>query len=450
MMNFPKNDMQLVKKFLQYISDKRLFSRKDRLLLAVSGGLDSVCLAHLCIEAGFDFSVVHANFNLRGEESKGDEEFVKELAQSLEVPFYSRNLDAAVYAAEHRVSIQVAAREMRYRYFEILLEEKKFDRLLTAHHADDNVETVLMNFLKGTGVEGLKGIRPLRGKICRPLLCATKAELEEYASARHINYREDSSNLTDKYTRNVIRNAVMPVLQKAYPAFRENLSANISRFSEIALLYNDAVERKLRKLLVKDEGDVKLPAQALINSGVATSLLHEVLKEYGFSASQLPEAIKLLHAPSGKFIESFSHRLLKNRGWLVISTKLTKQQSVVVINKNDNEVAFDGGTLLLKAADKATMGDDPFSVNINSALIEYPLLLRKWKTGDYFYPLGMKHKKKLSRFFVDRKLSINEKEKVWVLESAKRILWVVGMRIDERFKIHPNTGEVLKLTLVPE
>ncbi|RYZ86697.1 MAG: tRNA lysidine(34) synthetase TilS, partial [Proteobacteria bacterium] len=351
--------------------------------------------AHLCKEGGFLFAIVHVNFELRGDESREDEEFVRILAEQLKVPFYSGKLDAAQYSFENKVSVQVAARELRYSYFEGLLSIEKFTRILTAHHSDDNAETMLMNFLKGTGIEGLRGIQPKRRNICRPLLFASKEDIKEYVKVHSLLFREDSSNLTDKYTRNIIRHEVFPALKKAYPSFMENLRNNISRFSEVAFIYNNATAEKIKKLVVVEKDELKIPVLAVLNSGFATSILHELLKEYNFTPSQLHDARMLLKAESGKHIESSSHRLLRNRNWLIISPLSVAGQSVVVIDKHDGEVKFGGGTLHFKELKNPRFSDDRFVADINADLLEYPLLLRKSKRGDYFYPLGMKHKKKL-------------------------------------------------------
>ena len=449
-MTLQKNDMQLLKQFLQFIADNGLFTRRDRVLVAVSGGLDSACLAHLCREAGFNFAIAHVNFKLRGEESNEDELFVRALAKSLGVPFHSAVLNAANYSEDRKVSVQVAARELRYAYFKDLMASEKYERLLTAHHAEDNAETMLMNFLKGTGINGLRGILPLQGNICRPLLFALKDHIREYALQHSIEYREDSSNITDKYTRNFIRHEVFPVLAKAYPSFRGNLLDNVERFREISGLYQEAVSRKLKKMIVRENEEVKLPVLALLNSGAAISLLHEVLQPFGFSTPQLQGAAKLLKAESGKFIESEKYRLLRNRGWLIVSPKASSLQSAIVIEQPGGEIEFAGGTLRLKLQNAGEVSAEPDVADVDADLLDFPLLFRKWKTGDYFYPLGMKHKKKLSRFFVDQKLSLFEKENVWVLESKKRIVWVAGLRIDDRFKITPRSKTCLRFSLMPK
>jgi tRNA(Ile)-lysidine synthase len=366
------------------------------------------------------------------------------------VPFYSQKLDATLYSIGNKVSIQVAARELRYAYFEELLSAEKYARILTAHHADDNAETMLMNFLKGTGIEGLRGIQPKRGNICRPMLFATKEDINEYARVHLLSFREDSSNLTDKYTRNVIRHEVFPALKKAYPSFMENLRSNVSRFNEVAFIYNNATAKKIAKLVVVEKDEIKVPVLAILNSGFATSILHELLKEYNFTPSQLHDARMLLKAETGRHIESSSHRLLRNRNWLIISPLSVAEQSVVVIEKHEAEVKFGGGTLHFKQLKNHQISEDGFIADINADLLEYPLLLRKSKRGDYFYPLGMKHKKKLSRFYIDQKLSIFEKEKVWVLESNKKIVWVLGMRLDDRFKVQANTKNIIRLKLMPK
>ncbi len=442
--------MELEKRFQQFISSNRLFSKKDRLLIAVSGGVDSVVLAHLCKQSSCDFAIAHVNFNLRGEESEGDQELVRDLSTQLKVPFYSELLDATSFAGEKKISIQVAARDLRYRYFETIANAEGFDKVLTAHHADDNAETMLMNFLKGTGIDGLRGIPMVRKKICRPLLFATKEDILEYARLKGLHYREDSSNLTDKYTRNVVRMEIFPALEKAYPQFRHNLRENIFRFGEISVIYRNTISSKLKKLVVEENGETKVPVAAVLGSGFAKSLLHEILGPLGFTTAAIHDAEKLLYAESGRYIQSDSHRVLRNRNWLIISTSKQDDQSIILIEKGTTTINFAEGTLNLLTGDGSEISDDANVAIVSSKMVGYPLILRRWKTGDYFYPLGMKHKKKLSRFFIDKKLSLFEKEKVWVLESDKRIVWVVGMRIDDRFRVCAPTEETLRITLVPK
>lgn len=444
--------MTLEKQLGDFIRSKNLFSKKDRLLLAVSGGVDSVVLCDLLHKAGFPFSIAHCNFKLRGKESDEDEEFVQQLSEKYAVDFYVKHFDTGNYAAQKKVSVQVAARDLRYEWFTNLINEGKGAILVTAHHANDNIETLLMNFFKGTGINGLTGISPKLKKgiwIARPLLFAEKHKLLDYAGQQHLSWREDSSNESDKYTRNYFRNQLIPSLQKIFPQAEENLLDNLKRFEDIAVLYNESVSRSKKLLLfVKDAGTM-IPVLKLLKMPAAETVLYEIVKDYGFTPAQVPEIMKLLYAETGKYIANDDFRILRNRKWLMIA-KLQETTDNILIEATGTETQF--GNQLMKIEQKSGVPEikaEGNTVQIDAAKIEFPLLLRKWKKGDYFYPLGMKKKKKLSRFFIDQKLSLAEKENAWVLESNKKIIWVVGMRLDERFKISLDTKEYLAVSFYP-
>lgn len=443
--------MSLLKPFLQFISDRRLFSRKDRLLVAVSGGIDSVCLLHLCKAAGFEVSVAHVNFLLRGAESDGDERFVSELAASYGFPFYLHREDAAVYAEAKKVTVQVAAREIRYRFFyELISKHIVGDYILTAHHADDNAETLLMNFLKGTGMEGLTGISAVNGRIRRPLLFAERRQIEVYRAEHNLSYREDVSNLTVKYTRNFIRLEVMPLLEKIFPAVKANLGDNLIRFEEIASLYHAEVAQFFKRHLVESAGVWKVSIEALKKSGAVRTLLYEWLRKCGFSVAQSVEAEKLLYAESGKMIISANFRLLRDRKHLVLSDLPPDAMPLIVINEGDTKIEFAGGVLNIHVTNPSTTSEGDYVALLAADKIKYPLLLRKWRVGDYMYPLGMQKKKKVARILSDKKCSLYEKERIWVIESDKKIIWLVGHRIDDRFKITDKTKQVLRIRLSPK
>lgn len=439
--------MDLLLEFINRYKKQHLFTKDDRLLLAVSGGVDSVVLAHLCHSAGFEFGMAHCNFQLRGEDSMRDEKFVEALSKKYNVPFYTIRFNTLQYASDKSISTQVAARELRYNWFAATLVKENFKYLLTAHHADDNVETVFMNFLRGTGVHGLTGIKAKAGCIIRPLLFAKRSRLQAYLTENDLAFVQDESNLHDDYSRNYFRNTALPLLSKTFPEVLSNINHNIERFSEVAALYDQAIAVHKSKLL-KADGDVyKIAVLQLQKTHPAKTILYELIKPFGFSASQLSEVFSLLGSESGRFINSVTHRILKDRKHLIITPLKNSVRAAVVINGLGNYV-FDEG--LLHVSQKTAEGfkiDASVQIGaVDAKAVGFPLLLRPWKTGDYFYPLGMQKKKKLSRFFIDLKLPLSEKEKIWVVEMNKKIIWVVGLRIDDRFKITKNTQEVLVLT----
>lgn len=462
--------MELLDRFRSYILKENLFQPEDKLLLAVSGGVDSVVLVELCQQAGYDFIIAHCNFKLRGAESDGDEAFVSSLGEKYGVEVLVKQFDTEKYATENKCSIQVAARELRYNWFAELLQKFNTDfnpedvngqrattnLLLTAHHADDNVETLLMNFFKGTGIQGLHGILPRHNKLVRPLLFANKYELLAFASQHQLAYREDSSNASDKYTRNYFRLELIPALEQVFPQVKQNLLHNIDRFREVEILYRQAIDLQKKKLVEVRGNEWHMPLLKLKKTKALNTVLFEIIKDVGFTARQVPDVMGLLQSETGKYVESATHRIFINRNWLIMSPKETVEADNVLIEATDKKVNFQRGTIRLETvpAENFKLAAEKEIAQLDAGLLDYPLLLRKWKPGDYLYPLGMQKKaggkpgkKKLSRFFNDLKLSLIQREKVWVVEMDKKIIWVVGHRIDDRFKITPNTKEVLQLTL---
>lgn len=448
--------MNLAERFSRFIKEENLFNKKDRILIAVSGGVDSVVLCHLCNMAGYDFVIAHCNFQLRGTESDADEEFVADMADRYGVNVFTRKFDTITYANENKISIQVAARNLRYNWFGELLNEEgsgKPGYILTAHHANDNIETMLMNFFKGTGIGGLQGIMPKSGtgnRLVRPLLFAKKEELIEYAAENKLPFREDSSNSSDKYTRNYFRNKLIPSLQEVYPSVEDNLLDNINRFRNIGTLYRLSVKNLKKKLVITKGNEQHIPVLKLLKTPALHAIVYEIIQDYGFAPSQVTEVLALLESGSGKYICSHTHRILHNRGWLII-TALTDGSSMhVLIEESDTSIFFGKHQMLIKQMEKPGKIDSNIKLALlDAGNIRFPLLVRKWKRGDYFYPLGMQKKKKLSKFFIDNKFSLVDKENAWVVEMDKKIIWVVGHRIDDRFKITSSTKQVLQLAVSP-
>ena len=440
----------LLNRFIEQVEKERLFTKKDRLLIAISGGLDSVVLADLASQLGNAVILAHCNFNLRGEESNRDEKFVQAFAQKVGLELMIKGFDTEKYALENAVSIQHAARDLRYAWFQSIIAEGKADLILTAHHADDNIETLAMNFFRGTGLQGLEGIPLINGVIRRPLLSFLKSELTDYAKQRGLQFVEDSSNELDKYTRNHFRLNILPLLEKAYPSVKENLLNNISRFKQVNNLYKYSVSQLLKKQVVKTGEEQKIPV-AKLKEFAHTSLLFEWVREFGFQEKQLEQIFGLLDAESGKYVKAItaSYQIFKHRNWLVISPENKLSSSVFIIDKADTSVQFSLGELKISLKNEALLKVDKTGmiVTIDAKKVTYPLILRRHRPGDYFYPLGMTKKKKVARFLIDNKLSKSEKENIWVLESNKKIIWILGQRIDNRYKIEPRTTQSLLLEL---
>jgi len=445
------NDFNLQQVFKSHVAAKELWSKNDSLFLACSGGLDSVVLAHLLSEAKINFTILHCNFQLRGEESNRDELFVKELAIQLNVPIHIKQFDTKHEMEIKKQGVQEIARNLRYEWFDEIIKSdtrtvKKW--LLTAHHADDQVETMMIQLLRGTGIAGLQGMKVKSGNIVRPLLFAQRKQLTDYATQHQLLWVEDSSNATINYTRNFIRHKVIPVIEEVVPDMTSNMLQNGKRFAEIEMVYQQRIDEIKRRLIVVQQNSHAIPVNKLKNVEPIDTIMHEIFSRYGFAAHQIPELKKLFEAPTGKYIASDQFRVLKNRNWLLIEPIVEQQQIIRIVEQVDTLLTLGKGVLKFQQVSvEYDIKNDNQQALLNLNKLKFPLIVRKWKAGDYFYPLGMKKKKKVSRFMTDLKLSLSEKEQQWVVESDKKIVWVVGRRIDERFKIEENTTNRLLVTI---
>ncbi len=437
----------LSEKFIEFNTNKRLANVKKKVLLAVSGGIDSVVMCNLFHQAKFPFAIAHCNFQLRDKESDADAQFVKDLAKKYGVEFFVKKFDTKKYAEEKNISIQLAARELRYAWFEELRKEKEFNLLATAHHLNDNIETILFNLTKGTGVKGLRGIPVRNGNIIRPILFASREEIEQYQQEHKLEYREDSSNAEDKYTRNKIRHQIIPLLKEINPSLENTFAEKIELFTQLETMYEKQMKKSAAQLFLPRGNDIYIPILKLKKTQNASSILYEYLKHFDFNAAQVEDILAAVDAEAGKQFLSSSSRIIRDRRFFILTKLADKDSSIQFINEEEKEVKFKDFLLVIsptKADTKITA--DKNSAFLDKAKLEFPLILRPWKAGDYFYPFGMKlKKKKLKKFFTDEKIPLNEKENVYVLESNKKIVWVVGYRIDERFKITAGTKEVLRL-----
>jgi tRNA(Ile)-lysidine synthase len=441
--------MDLLQRFKKYIQEQKLLQAKDKLLLAVSGGVDSVVLCELCQQSAVPFSIAHCNFQLRGEESQRDELFVQQLGSTYGVEVFVQRFDTNAYAEQHKRSIQEAARALRYGWFEQLRMEKGFAFTVLAHHADDNVETLLMNFFRGTGLQGLTAMPEwnfTEKHLLRPLLHIRRKDIMAFARQQGLKWVEDSSNASSKYTRNFFRNELLPAIKKVFPQVEENLLDNIDRFKKINSLYQSSVQQIKKQMCEQHLAEVRIPIRKLLKYQ-HTSLIYEIIKDFGFGEKQVDEVLKLTEAESGKFIENEYYQIIRHRNWLLIAPRLAHTDTIA-IEKESKDAKFSGGCITLDfiSIEKFNLHKSASIAQLDAQHIDFPLLVRKWKQGDYFYPLGMRKKKKLARFFIDQKLSKNQKENVWVVESNKKIVWVTGLRIDDRFKITSATKQVLQLT----
>ena len=423
----------------------------QKLLLAVSGGIDSVVMTDLFYKSGFDFAIAHCNFQLREEESIRDELFVRALEKKYNKEVLVKRFNTKQYAEEKKISIQEAARELRYNWFAEQIGQQSTVNsqpyLATAHNADDNIETITMFFFRGTGIHGLTGIPSFdkERKIIRPILFAKRKEIVQYAQENCITWVEDSSNAVNKYTRNFFRRKIIPAVEEHFANAKDNLLENIKRFAETEQLFTQAIELHKKKLLEFKGNEIHIPVLKLQQIKPIDTVLWEIIKTYNFHSKQIDEVKKLFTAENSSYVQSATHRIIKNRNWLIIAPTANEESNYIVIDEIDKQVEFKNGILNFENVSAANyqLSTANSIAQFDVKKIEFPLLLRKWKQGDYFYPLGMKKKKKLSKFFIDLKLSKTAKEKVWVLEMNKKIIWVIGYRIDDRFKITPATKNAL-------
>ncbi len=430
----------------EFIIQNNLFDKEDRILLAVSGGKDSVLLAHLFRAAEVNFGIAHCNFCLRGEEADADEMFVQELAGKLKVPFYSVRFDTASVAAEEKISIQMAARRLRYDWFESVRQECEYNYIATAHHQNDVVETILLNLVRGTGISGLHGILPKRGKLIRPLLFLTAKEIEELIDDSCISYREDSSNFSAKYARNRLRLEVIPKLKEMNPALEETFRANSKRFEELELLVQQRVE-ELRPSLFKSgkKGTLEIEISALQKLEPKKLLLYELLKQYNFKENIIEDLLIGIKAQPGKLFQSLTHSILLDRNKLILSERKIAELKDSLITEGDESVLWNSAIIRIQVTGT---GDLSIEKNCNKAYVDseniiFPLKIRSWHESDFFYPFGMKGKKKLSDFFTSLKIPLDQKKEIPVVENSNgEIIWIAGLRSDDRYRITEQTGKV--------
>ncbi|TRO65222.1 tRNA lysidine(34) synthetase TilS [Christiangramia sabulilitoris] len=418
----------------------------SKLLLAVSGGVDSVVLAHLCHTAKLDFAIAHCNFNLRGDESDGDEKFVVDLADFLEVEVYTESFDTLQYAENNGLSVQMAARELRYEWFSELSNSAQFDYTLTAHHANDNLETFLINLIRGTGPEGLTGIKKDSNKVIRPLLEFKRSEIEDFARKKNYKWREDSSNSSDKYMRNKIRHNIVPVLEEINPHFLDSFAKTQQHLQESLDLVEDYISLLYPKLVQKVTYGYAIDIGFLKKVPNQKQVLYQLLKSFGFT--EWNDVYNLLDAQTGKMVLSDSHRLIKDRNKLLLTehqeNSVGKEYSLE--REEDLVMIPELGTFHFNETDKLGAASKS-CIYVPEHKLKFPLVIRKWKKGDYFYPFGMNGRKKLSDFFKDEKFSLPEKEHVWILCSDNEIVWIINHRADNRFAVEENDGRILKICI---
>lgn len=435
----------MLAKLKKHIVENFQFLENKKLVLATSGGLDSMVMAHLFQQLGFDIALAHCNFQLRGLESFGDQTFVQEYAATNEIPLFITQFDTEAFAKDYKLSTQLAARDLRYNWFYELLETENYDYILTAHHADDNLETFLINLSRGTGLEGLVGIPEQNDKIIRPLLLFSRQEIANYAAVNTIQWREDSSNASDKYLRNKIRHDLVPLFKELNPQFIASFQKTQSYLQDAQTMLEDAAIMVYQQVAKKEGDEIYFNLKQLKRLANYKSYLYQWLHEFGFSSWN--DVYDLVESQSGKQVFSPDFRLLKDRDSLILSPiHSEKEKSEYFVNKNSTEVNFPLNLSFCKVSDISLPTNT--AIFVDEDQLEFPLVLKRWNQGDLFQPFGMNGKsKKVSKFFKDEKLSLIEKENSWILWSGNRIVWIVGLRQDERFRIINTTKNILKIEL---
>jgi tRNA(Ile)-lysidine synthase len=448
----------VLKNFTNHIENQLPFLKEARLLIAISGGLDSVVLTHLCHELKLDITLAHCNFNLRGAESDGDEAFVLELADNLDLEVFIEHFSTNEFAKDQKLSTQMAARDLRYNWFSELAESLHFDYIVTAHHADDNLETFLINLSRGTGLSGLTGIPEINEHIVRPLLPFSREALETYANTTNLKWREDSSNASDTYLRNKLRHHVIPVLKETNANLLQNFKTTLGHLNDTSDIVEESLRAVAKRAIIDiDEHKMVLDILPFKKANNPKAYLYEMFKDYGFTAWD--DMVDLLEAQSGKQILSDKYRLVKDRAHLILTHRNTQEdeehtehtersrsalKDTFIIHTLEHEIQTPAGTLSFDEA-AAVVGHQSHVIFVDQSKLKFPLTLRQWEEGDVFHPLGMNGKKKLSKYFKDEKLSLIDKENVWLLISEENIVWVLNRRADERFKVTDKTSTIVKI-----
>jgi tRNA(Ile)-lysidine synthase len=435
----------MLKQFKQHIQKNLPFLKENKLLLAISGGVDSVVLAYLCKEINLNIALAHCNFNLRNKESDADEEFVLELAKNWNLEVFIENFNTKQFAIDKKMSTQVAARTLRYFWFDEIASQLQYQYILTAHHADDNFETFLINLSRGTGLDGLLGIPEVNQTIVRPLLPYKREDIENFAKQKKLKWREDSSNSSTKYLRNKLRHDVIPILKGINPKLLQNFAKTQQYLNDIKDIVDDRVDDVAKKIVSHTSNNgIAININKLQQLSNTKAYLYELLNAYGFT--QWEDILDLLTAQPGKQVFSNTHRLLKDRNHLILSEIKEQPNEIIKIVESQSLVLAPFGQLAIEEVESIQKTSKHIAY-VDKALLKFPLTLKPWQEGDYFYPSGMTGKKKLSKYFKDEKMSLLDKEHVWLLCSENDVVWILNHRVDNRFVVSDKTKNILKIEI---
>jgi len=440
----------MLDQFRSFIRDNHLIRKSDKILLTVSGGIDSSVMLDLFMRAGYDCGIAHCNFILRGNESDEDEDFVRDLSYKYGIKFYYNRFNTEEYAEDQNISIQMAARKLRYDWFEKVRKLHPFDLIATAHNQDDVLETFFINLSRGSGIRGLTGIKAISGRIIRPLLFAPRTMIEAYSNKYSISFREDSSNASEKYIRNKIRHKILPLFEAINPSFRNTLMETIQKLRDAEEIYTDEINLRRNEIVTEKDDVLSISLERLRDLPQRKTYLFEFLSEYHFTPKQIVDIDESVNATSGKQFFSTTHRLVKDRSEMIITPIGDEEYRKYYIAEGTDRIyePVHLEFIIIENTPGFRIPSEPNIACLDFDLLTFPLLIRKWQSGDYFRPLGMKHRKKLSDFLVDQKISIVEKENLWLLLNNEDIVWVINQRIDERYKISSETRQVLMIKSV--
>lgn len=436
----------------KYIDEHSLLNKKNLHLVALSGGADSVCLLRVMLQLGYNVHAIHCNFHLRGEESNRDEEFCKTLCSNLNVTLHLAHFDTLAYAEQHKVSIEMAARDLRYAYFEQLRQAIVADDIVVAHHKDDNVETVIMNLVRGTGLNGLQGIKPRNGRIIRPMLQVTRKEITDYLAVLKQDFVTDSTNLVDDVTRNKIRIKIIPILKEINPAVIENISHTIENIKEVSKIVEEATKNSIRQCIKKNaDGTITLNRKLLLEQTSPEHTLYAIIKDYGFSPQQTKLIFENIDAPSGKVWRSNTHTIASDREVFIIFKSLDDGYGKMVKLPVEGTYCIYNDQVHIQVRTEKRKKDfvpsrEKYNVTLDADRVSFPLTIRSVSHGDRFYPYGMKGTKLVSDYLTDRKANHYEKIKQLIVEDAKgEIIWLVGERTSNKAACSDNTINILHL-----
>lgn len=437
------------RKVQNYIEKHHLLTPGAKIVVGVSGGADSVALLHLLHSLAYDCIIAHCNFHLRMDESDRDETFVRNMASELKIPYYSIDFETTKYAEAHKVSIEMAARDLRYAWFEELRLKLNAEAILVAHHADDSIETLLMNLVRGTGLRGMTGIPARNGNVVRPLLCCSREEILNYLIKYDLEYVEDSTNASSDYTRNKFRNEVLPLLEKINPSVRQTLYKTVERFEDIEGVFNQAISEITTKIVIKSDKTTKIDVLQLKSLDNYSTVLFEILSPFGFNSTVVENISDCLNNDPGQLFYTTDFTLLHDRDYLIIFRNKENKNQQYTINESDTflTLPFKMDIQKIQITNNFLISKSKNLIHLDAEKLKFPLTLRHWQEGDSFVPFGMKQRKKLSDYFIDEKFTRFEKDACWLLISDTDIVWVVGHRTDNRFRVNDSTTQVISFSI---